>query len=215
MKIKYLGHAAFKIVSDSGVSLITDPYTSGDQIKHGEINDTADVVTVSHEHYDHNNAASVRGKPRVVKGTAPVDVKGIRIKGIDTFHDEAKGSKRGKNVVYCLDVDGIRLCHLGDLGHEFSSAQIAEMGKVDILLIPVGGFYTIDAAVASRICDAVAPRVIVPMHFKTPKTDLPIAPVDDFLRGKKNITRLDGSETEFTKDKLPAATQIVALKPAL
>lgn len=214
MKIKYLGHSAFKITSDSGASVVTDPYTPGDMFKYDTIKELADVVTSSHEHFDHNYTAGVRGA-KVVKDVSPVEVKGIKVKGVAAFHDETQGGQRGKDIIYCMDMDGIRVCHLGDLGHQLSSVQLAEMGKVDILLVPVGGTYTLDAGGATKLCDAVKPKVIIPMHFKTPKTDLPLAPVDDFLRAKNNITHLGGSETEFKKDKLPASTQIIVLKPAM
>jgi len=213
MKITYLGHATFMIISDKGTKIITDPYGARPDLTYGDIRETADIVTVSHDHSDHNNVASVRGKPEVVRGTTRV--KGIEFKGIPVFHDEAKGSQRGKNTILCFDVDGVRVCHLGDIGHRLSEAQVAELGKVDVLLVPVGGYYTIDAKAATQICDAVAPTVIIPMHFKTSKCAFPIAEVDEFLRGKRNVSRMDSSEADFSREKLPAATQIVVLKPAL
>ncbi|MBM4433073.1 MAG: MBL fold metallo-hydrolase [Chloroflexi bacterium] len=213
MKIKYLGHASFLITSDKGTRIITDPYAARPDLRYSEIRESADIVTVSHDHTDHNNAAAVRGNPVVVRGTAKV--KGIDFKGIPTYHDEVKGEQRGKNTIICFEVDGVRVCHLGDIGHKLSEAQVAELSKVDILLIPVGGFYTIDAKVASQVSDAVAPKVIIPMHFKTSKCDFPIAKVDVFLQGKRNVSQLDASEAEFHKEKLPAATQIIVLKPAL
>ncbi len=115
MKIKWLGHASFLITSDSGIKIITDPYETGGGLSYGEIKESADIVTVSHDHFDHNNVAAVPGNPQVVKGTA--EVKGIEFKGISTYHDEAKGGQRGKNTILCFEVDGIRVCHLGDLGH--------------------------------------------------------------------------------------------------
>ena len=109
----------------------------------------------------------------------------------------------------------MRLCHIGDLGHELTDRQAAELGKVDVLLIPVGGFYTIDAAVASQVCDQIKPGVIIPMHFKNNKCGFPIAGVDEFLQGKKNVMQLDNSEVEFKAGELPIETQITVLKPAL
>lgn len=214
MKVRYLGHAAFKLTSDGGTSLVADPYSPGDKFSYIEIKEPADIVTISHEHWDHNYAAGVKGNPRVIKDAAPTEVKGIKIKGIPTFHDEAKGRERGKNTIFLYDIDGLKVCHLGDLGHMLSSAQLAEMGRVDVLFIPVGGVYTIDAAAATRLADMIGASVTIPMHFKTPKVDLPIAPVDDFLKGKKNVRRVD-SEAEFSKAKLPAPPEIVVLKPAM
>jgi len=217
MKIKRLGHSSFMITSDTGIKIITDPYepayVAAGGPSYGEIKESADIVTVSHNHTDHNNVAAVRGNPEVVKGTAKI--KGIEFKGIPTYHDEAGGKKRGDNTILCFEVDGIRVCHLGDLGHRLSDRQVAELGRIDILLIPVGGFYTIDAKVATEVCSQLKPRVIMPMHYKTDKCDFPIASVDEFLRGKEGVSRLDASEVEFKSGELPATTQIIVLKSAL
>ena len=214
MKIKWLGHASFLITSDTGIKIITDPYLTGGSLSYGEIKESADIVAVSHDqHTDHNNVAAVRGNPEVVRGATKI--KGIEFKGISCYHDDAGGKLRGGNTILCLEVDGIRVCHLGDLGHQLGDEQAAELGKVDILLIPVGGFYTIDARVASQLCEQLKPKVIIPMHYKNDKCDFPIAGVDEFLKGKKDVNRLDTNETEFKQGELPAATQIIVLKPAL
>ena len=139
MKIEYLGHACFMITSDAGIKIITDPYTAGGDLNFGEIKESADIVTVSHGHFDHNNVSAVRGNPELVKGTVTAEVKGIPFKGIPAYHDEATGSKRGDNTIFCFDVDGIRLCHLGDLGHQLDDKQVTDLDTVDILFIPVGG----------------------------------------------------------------------------
>jgi len=211
--IKWLGHATFLIASDAGTRIITDPYASRPELSYGEIQETADIVTVSHDHSDHNNVAAVRGNPEVVRGT--VRVKGIEFNGISTYHDEAKGQRRGTSTIFCFEVDGIRVCHLGDLGHPLADAQIEELGRVDILLVPVGGFYTIGAGVATQICNALSPKAVIPMHFNNDRCAFPIAEVDEFLQGKENVTRLDVSEVEFKQGVLPTVTQIVVLKPAL
>jgi len=213
MKIKWLGHASFMITSEAGIKIITDPYASGESLRYGEIKESADIVTVSHEHGDHNNVAAVKGNPEVVRGTAKV--KEVEFKGIPTYHDNVGGNQRGKNTIFCFEVDGIRVCHLGDLGHQLSDKQVAEIGRVDILLVPVGGFYTIDANVATVVCNQLTPKVIIPMHYATDKCRFPIASVDEFLRGKGNIDRPDASEVEFKKGELPTTTQIIVLKSAL
>ena len=213
MKIKWLGHASFLITSNSGVKIITDPYEPNDKLRYGEINESADIVTVSHDHFDHANVAAVKGNPQVVKGNA--EIKGIRFKGIATFHDAAGGRDRGKNTILCFEVDGVKVCHLGDLGHELTAEQAAAVGDVDVALLPVGGFYTIDAAVASKVADKLNPKVVIPMHFKNNKCDFPITGVEEFLRGKKDVNQPDVSEVEFKAGELPAATQIIVLKPAL
>ncbi len=213
MEIKYLGHASFIITSDEGIKIITDPYVTGGALSYGEIKESDDIVTVSHDHADHNNAAAVQGNPQVVGGTAKV--KEIEFKGIPCYHDDAGGRLRGKNTILCFEVDGIRVCHLGDLGHQLSEGQVAELGEIDILLIPVGGFYTIDAKLAGQLCDRLKPKVVIPMHYKTAKCAFPIAGVDEFLRGKKEVSRLDASQVEFKPGELPPSTQIIVLKPAL
>jgi len=213
MKIKWLGHASFVITSDAGTKIITDPYETGGDLSYGQIKESADIVTISHDHTDHNNVAAVQGSPKVVRGA--VEVRGIKFNGIPTYHDDAGGGKRGKNTIICFEVDGIRVCHLGDLGHQLSDSQLAELGRVDVLLIPVGGFYTIAPKLAAQLGDRLKPKVIIPMHYKTDKCDYPIAGVEEFLRGKKEVSRLDASEAEFKAGELPATTQIVVLKPAL
>jgi len=215
MKIKWLGHASFMIISDTGTKIITDPYLTGGNLGYGEIRESADVVTVSHDHSDHNNVAAVRGNPKVVSGTVTTDVKGVNIKGIPCYHDDAQGKQRGKNILFCFEVDGIRVCHLGDLGHPLSDKEVAELGTVDILLIPVGGFYTIDARVAGQVCDRLKPKVIIPMHFKNNRCAYPIAGVDEFLRGERGVEHLNTSEAEFKLGELRTSTQIIVLKPAL
>ncbi|MCK4368787.1 MAG: MBL fold metallo-hydrolase [Dehalococcoidales bacterium] len=215
MKIKYLGHAAFVITSDAGVKIITDPYETGPGLTYGEITESAGVVTVSHDHLDHCNVAAVRGNPEVVRRTGRSTAKGAEFRGIATYHDEAKGRLRGNNIIFCFEVDGIRVCHLGDLGHLLDDKQLAEIGSVDILLIPVGGFFTIDARAATQVCDQLKPKVIIPMHYRTEKSFPDIAGVDEFIKGKNNVTRQDSSEVEFKAGKLPATGQIIVLKPAL
>ena len=217
MKIKWLGHASFLITSDIGVRIITDPYTPGGfGLDYGEIKETADIVTVSHEHGDHNNTAAVGGNPKVVREAAPVEIKGIKFNGIPTCHDEAGGSQRGNNIIFCFEVDGIRVCHLGDLGHQLSDKESTDLGKVDILLIPVGGNFTIDAKVATKVGNKLQPKVIIPMHYQNERCrSFPVAGVDDFLQGKNGVSRQDASEIEFKREKLPVTTQIIVLKPAL
>ncbi len=213
MKIKWLGHASFLITSDSGVRIITDPYEPNDKLLYGAIDESADIATVSHDHFDHGNVAAVKGAPQVVKGDA--EIRGIKFKGIATFHDSSEGKERGSNTIFCFEVDGVKVCHLGDLGHELTTEQAAQAGAVDVLLLPVGGFYTIDATVAGRVAEQLKPRVVIPMHFKNSKCDFPIAGVEEFLRGKENISQPDASEVEFRAGEIPPTTRIIVLKPAL
>ncbi|MBM2825472.1 MAG: putative Zn-dependent hydrolase of the beta-lactamase fold [Dehalococcoidales bacterium] len=213
MKVKWLGHASFLITSNSGTRIITDPYKTGPKLTYGEIKESADVVTVSHEHGDHNNAEAVGGKPQVIRDSAKV--KGIQFKAIPAHHDASGGKERGASTVFCFEVDGVKVCHLGDLGRPLTAEEVKAVGKVDVLLTPVGGFYTIDAQTAAGVCDSLSPKVTIPMHFKNDKCDFPISGVDDFLEGKKNVLRAGTSEVEFKATDMPEKDQILLLGPAL
>ncbi|HUL21214.1 MAG TPA: MBL fold metallo-hydrolase [Thermodesulfobacteriota bacterium] len=218
MKVKWYGHAAFLITSDEGTKIIIDPYEPGafgGQLSYGKIKDQADIVLISHDHADHNDTAGLPGTPQAVKGSGPKTIKGISMKGVSTYHDPSKGSERGTNTVFTIKVNQIQLCHLGDLGHLLSDKELAEIGPVDILLIPVGGFFTIDPKEATRVAEQIKPRVLIPMHFKTEKCGFSIAPVEDFLKGKTNIKRPKTSEATFDKATLPQQMEIVVLEHAL
>jgi len=215
MRVKWLGHACFLITSRDGLRVITDPYAVGGGINYFPIKETADVVLVSHGHDDHSNVSALKGKPEIINNAGIKTAKGIQFRGVATFHDEAQGRQRGSNTVFCFTIDDIKLCHLGDLGHVLNPELVSEIGAVDILFVPVGGYFTIDAAVATQVCDQLGPKVIIPMHFKTPKCAYPIADVEDFLKGKKNVRRIDNSEVDFEVEKLPANTEILILRPSM
>lgn len=157
MKLTWLGHSCFLFECDGG-SVVIDPYAPGYVPGLALPRDiTADAVILSHAHADHGCAEAV-----TLTGRTPA----FAVMQLDTFHDEVGGAKRGKNRVTVIDVEGLRLVHLGDLGHELDAAQLARLGRVDVLMLPVGGFYTVDAAAARRIADAVGARITVPMHYK-------------------------------------------------
>jgi L-ascorbate metabolism protein UlaG (beta-lactamase superfamily) len=214
MLIKYLGHASFLITSHDGKKIITDPYTPGRGMKYAPIDDSADIVTCSHGHDDHNNAPAIKGNPVILSEACSRTIQGIGIKTVAAFHDEAGGSQRGSNLLFCFKVDGLNLCHLGDLGHLLSPRQLADIGPVDILFIPVGGFFTIDAKAATAVAQSLKPEIIFPMHYKTSKSDYPIAGVDEFLKGNNNIRRLNSSEIEIDRANLPEKTGIIVLNSA-
>lgn len=218
MRIQWLGHSCFLVTSDSGIRIVTDPYEPGGfdgAIKYGSLREPADVVTVSHEHADHGHTRMVPGSPIVVKGPGEFVVAGIAFYGVPALHDESGGSQRGKNTIFHFTVDGIKICHLGDLGHVLNRDQCAEIGAVDVLLAPVGGYYTIGPDQAWKVADQLDAKIVIPMHFKTESVDFPIASVDDFVRGKPSVKWLDSSELVLTKDSLPADRTIVVLKHAL
>ena len=217
MKVKWLGHACFLLTSDSGLRIITDPYTTGVfGLEYAPPAETADIVTVSHDHADHNNVAAVKGSPQVVQGVGSHEAKGIRFKGVATAHDESSGKERGANTIFCFALDGINVCHLGDLGHDLSDQAVADIGDVDVLLIPVGGNFTIDAPVADVVCKKLSPRVIIPMHFKNARCpSFPVAGVEDFTQARQQVKTIAGSEIELKKEQLPSGAETMVLKPAL
>ncbi len=217
MKVKWLGHACFLLTSDSGLRIITDPYTTGVfGLEYAPPAETADIITVSHDHADHNNVAAVKGNPQVVQGIGSHEAKGIQFKGIATAHDESSGKERGANTIFCFALDGINVCHLGDLGHDLSDQAVADIGDVDVLLIPVGGNFTIDAPVADVVCKKLSPRVIIPMHFKNARCpSFPVAGVEDFTQARQQVKTIAGSEIELKKEQLPSGAETMVLKPAL
>ena len=217
MKVKWLGHAAFIITSDEGIKILTDPYRVGMfGVNYGEMKETADIVVVSHEHPDHNNVEGVPGSPDVIRGAGKRQAKGIEFRAIASFHDDTGGSQRGPNNIFCFTVNGVRLCHLGDLGHTLSDQQLADIGEVDVLLTPMAGNFTIDADAAHKVVGQIKPCVVIPMHYQTDKCPtFPVTDVEPFLAGKTNVKRLDTAEAEFKKEQLPSATEIVVLKHAL
>src|SRR3972149_1099718 len=195
MKIQWLGDASFLLPSDSGTRIITDPYTPGAfGLDYAPVAAECDGVTLSHEHADHNDVAGVKGKPQIIRGAGAHEAKGIRFKGVATYHDESTGSQRGENTMFCFAVDGVNVCHLGDLGHALDDRAVAEAGPGDVLLVPVGGNFTIDAAVAHRVCDKLKPKVVIPMHFQNDRCpNFPVTGVDDFVALRSSVKRIDGS----------------------
>lgn len=216
MKIKWLGHAAFLVTAEEGVRIITDPYQSGafgGAIAYAPIAEPAEIVLSSHAHADHGYFQGITGNPEIIKSSGEYEVAGVAIKGISTYHDQAGGRQRGANIVFVFTVDGVRICHLGDLGHILGEDQIKQLGSVDVLLIPVGGGPTIGASEANRLVQEVKPKITIPMHYATPKCTLGIRPVDDFLLGKENVQRLEEAEIELKSGVLPQ-NQIIVLKHA-
>jgi L-ascorbate metabolism protein UlaG (beta-lactamase superfamily) len=204
MRITYLGHACFKIEgSDSEV--VVDPFTG---IGLPEPEAEADLVLCSHGHRDHSNTTGVaKGDARVLVGFVGETAHGgVRVRGIPAFHDPAQGSMRGSNSIYVLEIDGIVLCHLGDLGHELSQDQVRSIGKVDVFFVPVGGFFTIGPEVASKVCDMVGPKITIPMHFRTdrhsPGFDR-LSTVDDFVAIRDGVERYEGREIDLQAGDVP------------
>lgn len=216
--MRWLGHASFYLESPAGVRLVTDPY--GPQVSPAAPVVMADVVTVSHEHFDHNYLDNIKGNPEVWRGLTPdgdwarVDrtFKDVRAYTVPTYHDEAAGAKRGKNAVFVLEVGDLRLAHLGDLGHVLNDEQVQRIGRLDVLMIPVGGYFTIDANQAWQVVAALKPRVVLPMHYLVPGMQgFPIAGVDDFTAGRANVRRFGEGQIDLRPENLPAETEVWVL----
>lgn len=218
MTVEWLGHASFLITAANGTRILTDPYESGSfggAVGYRRIDRECDIVTVSHEHEDHNWVKGIPGRPTVVKGTGSREVRGITFKGLPLFHDPNKGKDRGKNTVYTFGVDGVSICHLGDLGYVPSADEGVSIGKVEVLFCPVGGFYTIDARQATDVMELLKPRILLPMHYKTEVVGFPIDGVEKFLAGKKNVRTPGASSLVITRETLPKDTEVVVLEHSL
>lgn len=210
MEIIWHGHACFEIISGEGKIIVTDPFD--ESIGYPRLDVAADVILVSHEHYDHNNITVVRGRPEVVRGVGEHVAKGIKFYGVRTYHDAVKGAQRGENTVFVFEVDGVALCHLGDLGHVLEEEHLNEIraaaAGIDVLFVPVGGTFTIDADDADKVVSQFSPKVVIPMHFKTPPLKLPVSGVEPFLKSKK-VRR--EKMLKVTKETLPAEMEVVVL----
>lgn len=183
MYISWLGHACFKLqnkIGPEGTTLITDPYDNSIGLKLPRIE--ADIVTISHGHNDHNNKEAVKGTPFIIDSAGEYEIKGVAIDGVEAFHDNKEGKERGKNIIYRIDIDDILIVHLGDLGQALDSKQLEKIAGADILLIPVGGKYTIDAKKAVEVVSQVEPRIVIPMHYKLPGLKVDLDPVDKFIK---------------------------------
>jgi len=218
MKIEYLGHASFLLTTDAGTRIVTDPFDPEaykDSLRFRAIREPADIVTLSHEHGDHSAAHLVSGSPIIIKGNGKFIANEVEFAGIGTYHDDSQGARRGGNTVFVISVDGLRIAHLGDLGHVLTADQAAEIGSVDVALVPVGGYYTIDAAQAWEVVGQIDARVAIPMHYRNEKCCFPIAGVDEFIKGRPNVMREGVSSFEIGTQNLPDERWVVVLEPSL
>jgi len=212
VKLKWHGHACFEITNE--VTVVFDPH-DGSSLGLPRPEVKADLVLLSHGHFDHAGGVNFVSKPDSVIIDKPgvYDVKGVKVKGIPTFHDKSRGLRRGSNTVFVVDFEGIRFVHLGDLGHILSEGQVEDIDGVDVLFVPVGGVYTIDAGEATEIVGLLKPKIAIPMHYAVPGLSLPIASVEDFVRNKVGVRRFASSEVEITREFLPSETEIWVLAP--
>jgi len=223
-QVQYLGHSAFLLTSSQGTKVLVDPPSAGTGYGIAPIAGV-DAVPVTHEHSDHNNVALATGSPLILRGLtsdgwATIDqrVKDVRIFSISPanpiYHDAEQGARRGRNTIFVLEVDGLRLAHLGDLGHTLTPQAVQAIGAVDVVMIPVGGNFTIDAAAATQVVGQLSPRVVIPMHYKTDvRPTWQGEAVDPFLVGK-TVQRPNSTTIDLSKATLPAATTVVVLNYA-
>jgi L-ascorbate metabolism protein UlaG (beta-lactamase superfamily) len=208
MEINWLGHSCFRL-KGSHATVITDPYSPEIGYTMGKV--TADIVTVSHQHPGHNCTTAVNGDFKVLSGPGDYEVSGVLIDGMPSFHDDTKGTARGKNTIFTFEIDELTVCHLGDLGHPLSTGQVEDMETIDILLVPVGGVSTIDGAQAAELVRLIEPKIVIPMHYKTDAISRELAPFDRFLNemGVKDIT--SQPKLNVTKANVPLLTQVYLL----
>lgn len=212
MDIVHLGHSSFKLKGKMA-TVVTDPFDSEMVgIKFPKVE--AQIVTVSHQHSDHNATAEIEGSPYIISGPGEYETHDIFVKGISTFHDSKNGQERGVNCVFNIEIDKLHIAHLGDLGHILSDKQLSQLGDVDILLIPVGGVYTIGPEEASNVIAKIEPRIVIPMHYKIEglkESFSTLYIVDDFLKeigkAKQVLPKLS-----ITKEKLPSELQVFVLE---
>lgn len=218
MEIVYLGHSAFKIRSKL-LTVITDPFDP-EMVGLKWVKQGADVVTVSHSHNDHAYLEGIKPREQdrlvVIDGPGEYEIKDVSVEGWQTYHDATKGSERGKNTIYKFEIEGVQIVHLGDLGHELSDSLLEEMGGVDVLMVPVGGVYSLSASQAASVVGKVEPRIVIPMHYlmEGMNSELfgQLAPVETFMKemGLDGISPLD--KLSVSADKLPLEMQVVVMK---
>ena len=208
MDITWLGYSCFRIKGKE-VTIITDPYPPGMGYSLGR--PQANIVTVSHLHPGHSYTQAVSGEYRVIKGPGEYEIKDTFVTGIATWHDSEQGQKLGKNTIYALEMDGLILCHLGDLGHTISSDLLEDVGDIDILFLPVGGVSTIGGLAAAEIVRRLTPKVAIPMHYKTPTLKKDLEPVDKFLKEMGIRENVSQPKLAISRSNTPTSTQVIVL----
>ena len=207
MEISWLGHSCFQL-RGKNVTLITDPFSP--QLGHSLGKISAPIVTISHDHPGHNYAGGVDGEPRIVRGPGEYEISDVLITGVASYHDNKHGQELGRNTIYIIHMDDLVICHLGDLGHVLQEEQLEEVADADMLLVPIGGQHTINAAQAAEVISQIEPHIVIPMHYSPPTGDAP-NPLDKFCR-EMGIEAINPQpKLSITRSTLPAETQVVIL----
>jgi len=212
VEINCLGHSCFRFKTKTTI-LITDPFNpEAVGFKYPELE--ANIVTISHSHPDHNFLGKIKGEPFVIDSPGEYEVKGTSVFGVAGYHDDKKGKERGTNTIYAIEIDGLEICHLGDLGEKLNEEQLEEIGEVDVLLIPVGGIYTIGPKSAIEVIDQIDPKIVIPMHYReegmTRDFDA-LAKVDEFLK-ELGVEVEPVTKLLVDKNKLPEEREVVVLQ---
>jgi L-ascorbate metabolism protein UlaG (beta-lactamase superfamily) len=215
MDITYLGHSSFKIKTKTA-TVVTDPFDSKMVgIKYSATE--GEIVTISHDHKDHNVVEKVTGFKKAINGPGEYEISGVSVMGYPSFHDAKNGEERGKNTIYIFEAEGLRVAHLGDLGHTLSDNLIDEIGDIDVLMIPVGGFYTIGPKEATDIISKIEPYFVIPMHYKVDGMNSELAekllPVSDFLKESgltvENLPKFTIKKEDILEDQ---TTKVIVLE---
>jgi len=210
MEITWYGQSCFRL-RDRGCTIVTDPYSPEIGLKLPRL--TANIVTISHQHADHNNASAVKGGPFVVAGPGEYEVGGVFVIGVGLYHDAKNGAELGKNTAYLIEIDDMIVCHLGDLGHIPNQEQIEQLNSVDILLVPGGGKSTLTYARAAEVVGLLEPSIVIPMHYKVPGLVAPLDTATRFLKEMAVETPEKLDALTITKSGLPEQTRVVLLEP--
>jgi len=210
-RVTFFGHSMFEIKLKNGLRIGMDPFD--ENVKSALPDITADIVTVSHSHYDHSNTSLFKGSPEIIKESEKYNKKDVSITGYTSFHDNNNGRQRGKNIIFEIKADEMRFVHLGDFGSFGNDATLGLIKNMDILFIPVGGVFTINYIEAAKLIEKLNPKIAVPMHFKEKDTKIAVNGISNFKNIIKSYAiKEPGSYFEISTEELPSKTEIWILK---
>ena len=216
--IRWFGHSCFLIESSQGTKILTDPL--GEETGYPLPEVMPDIITISHEHFDHNYVRPYRNRPKVIRGltTDGTDwerieetVKDVTISNVFTYHDNKGGKKDGLNSIFILQLEGLKIVHMGDLGHPLTEEHVKALGGIDVLLIPIGGVTTINPLEANEVIEQLKPKIVIPMHYKTPSCTFTLYTTKNFIKDRTNVRKAGSNTLSLSKGSLPNSPEIVIL----